>query len=109
MRNGADDERGEGVRRLYCILLNTAAALSLALAIAVVVLWVRSYVVTDSIYRTRWWSDGREHNESAWWLFAGRGRVGVAHRRQRDVQPSAALYPHYLAGPWRASWKQTRP
>src|SRR5258706_6639823 len=86
MRDGSGGG-GEGMRRLRRILLNTATALSLALGIAVVVLWVRSYQVSDSIYRSRWWSDGAERNESAWWLFAGRGEMGIGHRRQQGFQP----------------------
>src|SRR5437764_695647 len=106
MRDVSGDDRGEGVRRLRRILLNTATAIALGLGIAVVVLWVRSYVVSDSIYRSRWWSDGAERNESAWWLFAGRGQIGVGHRRQQFPLSREFLS---LVSHRESSWKQTSP
>src|SRR4051794_36809272 len=104
--DGGGDDRGEGVTSLRRILLNTAPALSLALGIAVVVLWVRSYRVSDSIYRSRWWIEGSDHNESAWWFSAGRGRVGIAHRRQQfRIAPYFSDFSHFPE----SSWKQARP
>ncbi len=97
---------GEGVRRL----LNTATGLALALGVAVVVCWARSYVVSDSIYRSQWWIDGSEHNESAWWFFAGRGRVGIGHRRQQVFQPSHTDDPFLKPASHRdSSWNRARP
>jgi len=110
VRDDGGGAGGEVVRRLRRILLNTATALALALSVAVVVLWVRSYLVSDSIYRSRWWSEGREQNESAWWLFAGRGRVGIGQRRQQVFQASAAGDPFRdLVSHPEYSWKQARP
>jgi hypothetical protein len=101
---------GECVRRLRRILFNSATALSLALVIAVVVLWVRSYRVSDSIYRSRWWSEGPEHNESAWWLIAGRGRVEIGHRRQQIFQALLSDDSFLkLASFTESFWKQTSP
>jgi hypothetical protein len=98
------------MKRLRHILLNTATTLSLALCVAVIVVWVRSHHVSDSIYRSRWWIDGTERNESAWWLFAGRGQVGIGQRRQQVLQPHGRHDPFLeLAAHPKFSWKQTRP
>jgi hypothetical protein len=67
------------MRRLLRILLNAAIVLSLMLCVAVVVLWVRGYWVTDAV---EW---GRHNYEtdttfrhSARWMGAFSGRGGVA-------------------------------
>jgi hypothetical protein len=89
------------VKRLRRILFNMATVLALVLTIAVVVLWVRSDLVSDSIYRSRWWSEGAERNESAWSLFDGRGGLGIGHRRQQFA-PSPVHLPESF-------WKKARP
>jgi hypothetical protein len=93
------------MRRLRRILLNLATVLSLGLGIAVVVLWVRSYLVSDSIYRSRWWIAGGQQDESAWWVMAGRGEVGVGRRRQQLTPVSFFLSER----PPEDSWKYARP
>ena len=93
------------MRRLRRILLNVATGLSLALAIAVVVLWVRSYLVSDSIYRSRWWIAWGQDNESAWWVMDGRGEVGIGRRRHQVTPVSYFLHER----PPEDSWKQARP
>jgi hypothetical protein len=91
--------------RLRRIVLNVATVLSLGLGLAAAVLWVRSYLVSDSIYRSRWWSQGREQNESAWWLLAGRGEVGLGSRRQQYAASLKFMAVHFSE----YSWKQARP
>jgi hypothetical protein len=91
------------------MFFEVATVLSLLLFVVTVALWVRSYRVSDSIYRSRWWIDGSEHHESAWWLMAGRGRVGIGHRRQRIGQPFPTYYPSNVNWQAESSWKQARP
>src|SRR5678809_830960 len=70
-------------RRLKRRLLNLLTALSLMLCIATAALWVRSYFVSDRLFR----QFVRETDARDDWaqeaLHCGRGRVGVA----RVVQP----------------------
>src|SRR4051812_41791731 len=70
------------MKRFFHILLGGATALSALLCVAALALWVRGYWVGDEVYHSRWWRSGPVVRESACWLFAGRGRVGVGHRWQ---------------------------
>jgi hypothetical protein len=98
------------MKRTRRILLNTATALSLALSVAVIVLWVRSYFVSDSVYHSKWWISGQEHDESAYWFFIGRGQVGVGQRRQQLFQVFNDHDPFVeLAAHPEFTWKQDRP
>jgi hypothetical protein len=92
------------------ILLNAATAGSLLLLAATIFVWVRGYWVGDEIYRNRWWYDGATaaQRESAYWLFNGRGLLGVGHRRQFARVAPSPQFDALNAAP-EYSWKQARP
>jgi hypothetical protein len=73
-------------RHLFTLL----SALSLLLCLSACVVWIRSYVVSDSLYTGIWHFTGILGDESAWWLLAGRGGVGIGHRTQTTYESARA-------------------
>jgi hypothetical protein len=94
------------VRRcLLRIPLHLLTALSLVLFLAVCAVWVRSYRVNDSLYRSRWVLRGQEIRESAWWILTAPGRIALAHRGQSiDVHSGSIARLNELASKPQFHW-----
>jgi hypothetical protein len=66
------------VRRVLRYLINSLAALSLTLCIATVVIWVRSYRVSDVVdWRGRHKYSGGAGGYDGGWAYAARGRIVI--------------------------------
>jgi hypothetical protein len=87
-------------RRLPRILLNAATALSVALCLGTIVLWVRSYWQQYDVAATRTWRDGGEVLATTAGIRSEPGRLNFA--RGADVRSGRAVRPQDLQLPERA-------
>jgi hypothetical protein len=97
-------------------LLHVAAAVSLMLCLAVMVLWVRSFWVGEQWYvsRTKWSAvpdDPRmvRWSETAGWLITGRGGLAVEVRTQSFTAPRADAPGPKIERSWRLAEKPVYP
>src|SRR5437762_10537909 len=80
----------ERLKRLFRILVNAGAGLSLLLCAATLVVWVRSYWVGDQLYHSRWTLAAGEAgrvraHERAVFLMSARGGLAIEVRLQDAI------------------------
>ncbi|HEY7116432.1 MAG TPA: hypothetical protein VH475_07600 [Tepidisphaeraceae bacterium] len=78
------------MKRLLRILLNAATVVSLVLCVATVGLWMRSHLVGDQWYRSRWTflagpAGPKPLRETAVFVISGRGGLAIEVRLQDPV------------------------
>jgi hypothetical protein len=84
------------VKRLFRILFNAGAVLSLLLCAATLVVWVRSYRVGDQLYHSRWTVTAVADEpvgrvETAVFLISARGGLAIEVRLQDAVWAPARM------------------
>ena len=85
--------------------------LSLFLFVIAIIIWIRGYLISDSLYRSIWYLKNGSVHESAYWLLCSRGEIGIGRRVQEfGVTPDyVETYQHLFDRP-EYSWKiQTPP
>lgn len=72
------------MKRFFRFASGVATVLSLFFFIIAAIIWIRGYLISDSVYRSVWYVEKGSVCESAYWLFSARGEIGIGRRVQQS-------------------------